>query len=125
MDSKLKNEKSMCRLTCALLILVLFGWSLSGAAMPLDAFQSAFDGVLKRFVSSGRVDYKGLNADSVPLNRYLDSIAGVTEEQFNTWTEPEKLSLLINLYNAATLKLIVDHYPLQSIKDIGSFFKGP
>jgi hypothetical protein len=32
---------------------------------------------------------------------------------------------LINLYNAATLKLIIDHYPVKSIKDIGSFFKGP
>ncbi len=29
------------------------------------------------------------------------------------------------MYNAATLKLIVDHYPLKSIKDIGSLFKGP
>jgi hypothetical protein len=29
------------------------------------------------------------------------------------------------LYNAATLKLIVDHYPVKSIKGIGSLFKGP
>ena len=32
----------------------------------------------------------------------------------------EKLALLINAYNAFTLRLILDHYPVKSIKDIAS-----
>ncbi len=36
-----------------------------------------------------------------------------------------QLAYLINLYNAATLQLIINHYPVKSIKDIGSIFKGP
>ena len=32
----------------------------------------------------------------------------------------EKLALLINAYNAFTLRLILDHYPIKSIKDIPS-----
>jgi hypothetical protein len=30
----------------------------------------------------------------------------------------QKLALLVNAYNAFTLRLILDHYPLKSIKDI-------
>ena len=52
-------------------------------------------------------------------------MARISEEQFNSWTQSQRLAFLINLYNAATLKLIVDHYPVKSIKDIGSLFKGP
>jgi hypothetical protein len=32
---------------------------------------------------------------------------------------------LINFYNAATLQLIIDNYPVKSIKDIGNIFSGP
>ena len=49
----------------------------------------------------------------------------MTEVEFNRWTQPQQLAFLINLYDAATLKLIVEHYPVKSIKDIGNFFKGP
>jgi Protein of unknown function, DUF547 len=33
--------------------------------------------------------------------------------------------MLINLYNAATLKLVIDHYPVKSIKDISASSGGP
>ena len=39
--------------------------------------------------------------------------------------ELQQLAFFINAYNAYTLQLIIDHYPVKSIKDIGSFFKGP
>ena len=35
------------------------------------------------------------------------------------WSPEEKLTYWINAYNAFTVKLIVDHYPIKSIKDIG------
>jgi hypothetical protein len=40
----------------------------------------------------------------------------------------EQLAFWVNLYNAATVKLILDHYPLKSIRNIrvgGRFGKGP
>ncbi|MBR9986934.1 MAG: DUF547 domain-containing protein [Desulfosarcina sp.] len=64
-------------------------------------------------------------SDTKGLERYLDATADVGKTQFNDWNESERLSFLINLYNAATLKLIVDHYPVKSIKKIGSIFRGP
>ena len=34
----------------------------------------------------------------------------------------EKLAFYINTYNILALKMVVDHWPLESIKDVGSFF---
>ena len=34
-----------------------------------------------------------------------------------------KLSFWINVYNILAAKMITDHYPIKSIKDVGSFFK--
>jgi len=35
------------------------------------------------------------------------------------------MAFLINAYNAFTLKLIIDNYPVKSIKDIGGLFSSP
>ena len=92
---------------------------------PLASIHADYDAVLKRFVADGRVDYAGLKGDGASLDRYLDHIAVIAQAEFGAWTTEEQLALLINLYNAATLKLILDHYPVQTIKEIGRFFKGP
>jgi hypothetical protein len=112
-------------LTAMLLFIALLNWAGVGAAAEFDQTYAGYDAVLKRFVADGRVDYKGLKSDSDALVHYLDSTAGVPEAEFKAWAQPERLAFLINLYNAATLKLIIDHYPVQSIKDIGGIFKGP
>lgn len=46
------------------------------------------------------------------------------EKEFKGWSSDQRLAFLINLYNAATLRLVTDHYPVKSIKDIGGFFSG-
>ncbi len=97
----------------------------SGFAQEFDPAHARFDAVLNAHVTDGQVDYKALKAALEELNAYLDELAAVPEAQFRSWTEPRQIAFLANLYNAATLKLIVDHYPVKSIKDIGSLFKGP
>lgn len=39
--------------------------------------------------------------------------------EFARWAEADRLALLINLYNAQTLRLIINHYPVKSIRAIG------
>ena len=93
---------------------------------PAQEFDSSrFDGVLKVRVEDGLVDYRGLKADPLLLTHYLLLAGRVSEVEFNSWTEPQQLAFLINLYNASTLHLVLDHYPVDSIKEIGSLFKGP
>ena len=121
-----KLPPALTRLAFALLPLVLLVWTGFAAAAGFDQSYSAYDGLLKKYVTQqGRVDYAGLKADPGALDRFLGSAAEVPRKQFDTWTESRQLAFLINLYNAATLKLIVDHYPVDSIKDIGGFFRSP
>ncbi|MGI9239864.1 MAG: DUF547 domain-containing protein [Verrucomicrobiales bacterium] len=83
------------------------------------------DEILKRHVESGLVDYRSLASDRPALEDYLNELAAVTEAEFDSWARDQQLAMLINLYNAATLRLVLDHYPVGSIKDIGGLFKRP
>jgi hypothetical protein len=75
-------------------------------------------------VARKKVDYAGLKIDQGELNSYLSTVAAVSEAEFKSWTDKQELAFLINVYNAATLKLVVDHYPVKTIKRIGGL-KGP
>lgn len=94
-------------------------------AQAFDHSHAAYDAVLKTRVKDGMVDYKALKADPEALDQYMDTLAAVSEAHFKAWTKPQQIAFLANLYNAATLRLILDHYPVKSIKDIGSIFNGP
>lgn len=93
--------------------------------MVFSISAQGLDPILKQFVADGRVDYHGLHADAKPLTNYLRQAGRVSESEFKSWNEKKQLAFLINLYNASTLQLIVDHYPVKSIKEIGNVFKGP
>ena len=76
----------------------------------------SFTSILQRHVDeAGWVDYQGLKDDTGPLDDY---IARLAEAPFDGLDRDGKLALLINAYNAFTLKLVVEHLPLESIKDI-------
>jgi hypothetical protein len=66
--------------------------------------------------SSGWVSYAGIKRDSVAFEAYLETLSKCGPVP--SWSKDEKLAYWINAYNAFTVKLIVDHYPVQSIKDI-------
>lgn len=76
---------------------------------------SILDRVLKAHVRDGGVDYKALHANREDLDQYVELLGGV---DFDAVGRNEKLALLINAYNAFTLKLIIDNWPVKSIKDI-------
>jgi uncharacterized membrane protein YdjX (TVP38/TMEM64 family) len=77
---------------------------------------SAFDRLVKAHVDpDGWIDYPGLAADQAALDAYLGAVAAAP---FEALGRDEKLALLINAYNAATIKLILDYWPLDSIRDI-------
>jgi hypothetical protein len=83
---------------------------------------SLFAVVLSRHLDKGMVDYAGLKADRQPLDTYLDAMGRIDPASLSI---NDRLAFYINLYNATTLRLIIDHYPVESIKDIGSFFSSP
>ncbi len=73
--------------------------------------------VLIKYVDdSGNVNYKELTSEPGPLLGYLDHMS--ENPPAPSWTRSDSLAYYINLYNAATVKLIIDNYPVKSIKDI-------
>lgn len=97
----------------------------STQAATFDQSHSLLDKTLKTYVKDALVDYAAMKANRQDLDRYLGEVAAVPEPDFKTWTEKQRLAFLINAYNAFTLQLILDHYPVKSIKDIGGWLKGP
>lgn len=95
------------------------------AAADFDQSHGTLERVLSRFVRDARVDYAGLKANPKELDSYANSLSAVPETEFRRWPEKDRLSFLINLYNAQTLRLIIHHYPVRSIKKIGSIRRGP
>jgi len=75
---------------------------------------SAWDQLLRKYVSgTGKVNYKGLKANKGALEAYLKTLDAKPIQ--NSWSRSQKMAYWINAYNAFTIKLIVDNYPLTSI----------
>lgn len=95
------------------------GESNLGLAGTNPPSHTSFDTLLKKHISDqGKVDYKGFIADEEKLDAYLQLLSTNAPDR-NTWSEAEQLAYWINAYNAFTIKLILNHYPVKSIKDIG------
>lgn len=98
-------------------------------ASQFDHRHQVWAAILKEFVqvkgSESRVDYGRLKTKPAALTEYLSTLEATTQNDFEKFSRQEKLSFLINAYNALTVKLVIDHYPVKSIKDIGGLFSSP
>lgn len=73
--------------------------------------------LLKKHVSNeGNVNYKGFIEDQTKFNSYLEVLSQIPPQ--DAWSKDRTLAYWLNVYNAFTVKLITDHYPTKSIKDI-------
>ncbi len=93
---------------------------------------SAWSGFLARHVRSGsdgvnRLDYAALAASAKPELARI--IAELAEIRISDHARNEQFAFWANLYNAVTVKVILDHYPVDSIRDVdispGLFADGP
>ncbi len=109
--------------------LILVG--LSVVVLTADEYVQAqnvhapFDSLLKKYVKNGLIRYEAFSQnkkDLAVLAAYLEELQRMTP---SSMPRNRALAFWINLYNAATLKLVLDHYPVKSIKDIGGFFSSP
>lgn len=122
------------RLVISLLLLAQIGCSYaqtstSSATLSFDHSHEQFTQLLQDVVhkegQGSRVDYVQLSENSSSLVNYLASVSSVSQQQFDTFSKDEQLAFLINAYNAYQLKLVIDHYPIDSIMDVGNIFRSP
>jgi Protein of unknown function, DUF547 len=111
-----RMEFRRCWWALALLALLPPG----GWAAEFDRTHAAFARVLSANVANATVDYAHLKESPADLDRYLEQIAAVPPAEFVTWERADRLALLLNLYNAETLRLIRNEYPVKSIRSIGT-----
>ncbi len=119
----------MRNFVCRRLLLLL--WAL-WAAIPVRAQSgtldwSAYDALLADHVTAGerngihhnRVDYQAVRQDP----RYTLALALVANFPVAQLTERNaRLAFYINAYNIYAIKMVIDHLPLESIRDAGSLF---
>lgn len=68
--------------------------------------------------ASGSVNYQVWKENSTRLDGYLAELE--SNAPTSSWSRNEQLAYWINAYNAYTVKLILDNYPIRSITDLGT-----
>ncbi len=107
-------------------------WAAHDAASSASIDHGAWDRFLKANVREhedgvNRVAYGQVSAqDRQALEAYVQELAQTPISGFN---RNEQFAYWVNLYNALTVKIILDNYPVQTIRDIdispGFFSDGP
>ena len=117
-------KKSKYGIVALLVVIgVLLWWRSSGVSVDFAASKAkvpshqTWDALLQQHVDDqGAVDYKGFLQDSTRLQTYLKTLSDHPPAE--DWTRAERLAYWINAYNAFTVQLIVQHYPLKSIQEL-------
>ena len=77
-----------------------------------------WDNLLRKHVSSsGKVNYAGFVKDKGELLKYIKELQS-SYKDLSSWGKNKRLAYWINVYNAVTVKLITDNYPVKSITDL-------
>lgn len=102
------------------------------AQVLFAADHAAYDTFLQKHVQNARIDYKGLLANKEDLDSFRTYLKTLSEtDPASLSSDADRKAFWINAYNAFTIELILRHYPIKSIRDIGildtpwrkSFFK--
>ncbi len=97
----------------------------SSTTISHDAWQDLLDKYLVRDSNGiNRFKYGAIDADRKVLKRYIKTLEAIDPRQYN---RNEQMAYWINLYNALTVDIVLDAYPVKSILKIGGslFSPGP
>lgn len=90
-----------------------------------EKIHQTYDQLLQKFVAENLVKYNQFHRskeDISTLKKYIVSLEKIDPDKL---PKKDALAYWINLYNAVTLQLILDNYPVESIKDIGGLLSSP
>lgn len=88
------------------------------SASPVLAQDQEWTSLLQKYVNpEGLVDYKNWQKDSLVLNSYLLKLTANPPQK--SWSSNKIKAYWINAYNAFTIQLVLRHYPINGIKEIG------
>jgi hypothetical protein len=103
-----------------LIALCLLPGLVRAACTTVDQTHAAWTTIIERWVEHGAVDYAGMLREGQPaLDAYLVALSGACGSDYERWSRDQRIAFWINAYNAFTVRLILDHYPIASIRRIG------
>jgi len=106
----------------------------SDARIDHGAWQEILNGYLRVHESGvNRFDYGALKANATDFAKLASYLASLQSLDPRDYSRAEQKAYWINFYNALTVKVVADAYPVKSIKDIsesllgklGGIFGGP
>lgn len=83
------------------------------ASAAVDLNHTLFTADLKEYVEHDLVHYKKWKQHTERLEQYLKSLSEITQDEYEKLSREEKKALWINAYNAFTVKVVLDHYPIN------------
>jgi hypothetical protein len=96
-------------------LLVLFGLIPSLLLAAPKPWQAEYDQLLKKYVVDGGVRYAAWKADAADRGALERVVSGIGAANVSKLDAKEQLAFYINAYNAWTIKLILDRYPIKSV----------
>lgn len=113
----MQNAFRQFLLLFALLALAGAGSAQAPSSSAPPNLHDAWNALLAKYVSkTGNVNYRKFDRDQAALDAYLRQLSDNPPAE--TWTRAEKMAYWINVYNAFTIDLILDNYPLNSIRSL-------
>lgn len=117
----MKTKKILQFILLIISLIILYGFTHTPTQTISRPNHTEWDQLLNKYVSiNGYVNYMGFIKEQNKLNRFLHELK--QHHPDSNWSKDEQKAYWINAYNAFTIKLIIDHYPINSIKEI---YQGP
>ena len=99
-------------------LLLLLGLLTASSASAAEPDYRLWQELLSKHYDPAKgMNYKALKADKAALDRLRNQMAAVDPASLS---RPEQLAYWINLYNVNVVGVVVDNYPVESIRDIST-----
>lgn len=80
---------------------------------------SSYNALLKKYVTSSSVNYKTWHAHDVDQHKLDQILTAWSKVEATALPKNDRAAFRINLYNAAMINTVLDHYPIKSVTKIG------
>lgn len=92
------------------------------ARAEVGAWQKDYDALLKKYVSGSGVRYAAWKASAADMAALAKVVAAIGAENPSSLGRNDKLAFYINAYNAWMIHLVLEKYPLKSVRDYAALF---
>jgi hypothetical protein len=101
--------------------------------LALDSTHKLFNQELAKYCKNGLVDYSAWQKKRGPLEQYIGELTKAPAADYEKLSRDDQKALWLNVYNAYTIKLVLDNYPINgknefyptnSIRQVPGFWEG-